>query len=140
MNEDEMREFEVPYYHTLEEVIEFVKSLETQANEYGTAAYCASLAATAMFNYICHREGLTGFQALCADLDILRRTRMIKGPFIILKLDDAMYPQYNLREKLESFLTDDSSLEWMRETAIKNLDENPDAHPAVISHWRELTS
>ena len=34
---------------------------------------------------------MTGFQVSCADLDISKRLRGIKGPFILLKAEDMLY-------------------------------------------------
>lgn len=139
MTEQECREFKVPYFDSIEELKEFIDSLDILNNDYGTAAYSMSLAGTAAFNYIAHKFGCTGFQASCADLDMVRRIRLIEGPFMISKLEDVVYPQSNLKGKLESFLTDSNSKEGLKKLALKNLTEYPDAHPAVVAHWIELS-
>jgi hypothetical protein len=57
-------------------------------------------------------------------------------PFMIVKAEDALYPQCDPREKLAEALR-----EWrpfLKEEAIKRLAESPDASRAVLAHWRYL--
>lgn len=82
--------------------------------------------------------GVTGFQAGCADLDILKRTRHIKGPFILLDGRDLLYPQYDLRAKLEDFLRENQ--QWAADEARKELAASPSAHPDVRAHWQHLAA
>lgn len=89
--EIEMRAEKVPWPETLEELTEYIASLTDREHDYGTCVYAMSLAATAAFQYVSKRLGVTGFQAGCADLDILRRTRSLDGPFIILKAEDMCF-------------------------------------------------
>lgn len=136
LNEKECRELNIPYFDSIEELKEFIESLDTLNNDYGTAAYSMSLAGVAAFNYIAHRFGCTGFQAGYADLDMIRRIRLIKGPFMIIDLENYLYPQYNLQERLNEFIKE--SNDWIIEQAKNNLKENPGAHPNVINHWKKL--
>lgn len=136
--EAECREFNVPYFNTKEELFKFIESLDELNNGYGTAAYAMSLAATAAFNYIAHRFGTTGFQSSCADLDIIRRTRLIKGPFMLIKLEDYLYPQNNVPEKLQKFISNQK--DWIKEEAKRLLKESEGkASPNVIAHWEKLS-
>jgi len=96
------------------------------------------MAATAAFYYVAHQLGVTGFQSSCADMDILRRTRSIKGPWMILKAEDALYPQYDLKAKLSEMLESGETRQWLKEEATKKLAENAGAHPNVIAHWKKL--
>lgn len=138
--EAEMREAKVPYPETIEQLSEYVESVVRREHDYGTAAYAMSLAATAAFNYVAHVLGTTGFQANCADLDVLRRTRLIKGPLMIIKGEDALYPQYDLTGRLRKALDDWKP--WLKEQAADKLKENEcdeiKADPAVIAHWKYL--
>lgn len=138
MNESECREFDVPWFKTSEELKEFIDSLDILNNDYGTAAYAMSLAATAAFRYIAHTFGCTGFQASCADLDFIRRTRGIKGPFLLMMGEDLLYPQYNLVQKLMDFINNKDVRNWTKEQAEKMLVESKEAHPKVVEHWRML--
>jgi hypothetical protein len=80
-----------------------------------------------------------GFQASCADLDFLRRTRSMDGPFIILKAEDMLYPQYDLPEKLREAM--ESWKEWAAEECAKKLEKSgEEAHPKVKAHWERLAS
>jgi hypothetical protein len=132
----EMRETKDPWPYTEKQLIEYIKSLTDRGHDYDTCVYALSLAALAAFNYVARKLGVTGFQSSCADLDFLRRNRSIKGPFIILKGEDALYPQCDLMEKLEKALAEWRP--WLRKEAKKRLAEGALAHPAVIAHWKEL--
>jgi len=134
--EAEMREAENPWPYTKEQLVEYITSLLDRPHNYGTCVYAMSLAATAAFNYMAHEIGSTGFQASCADLDFIRRSRGIKGPFMILKAEDALYPQYNLPEKLAEAMEEWKP--WLKEQAAKNLTDKDGAHPNVIAHWKKL--
>lgn len=137
MTEMEMRSAAVPTFDTQEELTAYIDSLISQPHDYGTCVYAMSMAATATFNYVAHRLGVTGFQASCADMDILRRTRRIEGSFILLKAEDLLYPQYDLRGKLEDWIGEQR--EWLREEAKKKLREgHVGAVPFVVAHWEEL--
>ena len=135
--EAEMREAEVPSIRTKEQLAEYVESLVRRPHDYGTCVYALSMASEAAFNYVAHVLGVSGFQASCADLDFIRRTRSMKGPFMLIKAEDALYPQYdlvgNLLESLEKWKP------WLKETAEKNLSErNEYIHPNVLAHWKKL--
>lgn len=138
--EQEMRDTTVPTFHSLEELKDYIDGLVKQQHDYGTCVYAMSMAATAAFNYVASQLGVTGFQASCADLDVLRRTRHIEGPFIFMQLRDLLYPQYNLHEKLNEFIA--SGQDWLKEEAAKQLakhvQEGDLAHPNVVAHWRKL--
>lgn len=134
--EQEMREASAPWPETVEELSTYVSSLVDRGHDYGTCVYAMSLAATAAFHFVAGKLGCTGFQASCADLDVLRRLRSIDGSFLILKAEDMVYPQYDLQARLAKFM--EESRPWVAEQAKKNLAEVKHAHPDVISHWRKL--
>lgn len=136
MNEQEMREAEVPTPHSLEELSAYIDGLTAQNHDYGTCVYAMSMAATAAFNYVAHKEGVTGFQASCADMDVLRRTRRLKGPFMLVDLTNHMYPQYDLVDRVHSAIEETS--DWYKEEAQRLLDANTEAVPSVIAHWQKL--
>lgn len=134
--ETEMRETPSPQPYTPEQLVEYVASVVDKQHDYGTCVYAMSLAATAAFNYVANKLGVTGFQASCADLDFIRRSRGIKGPFMLIKGEDALYPQYDLPEKLATAMKE--WVPWLKEEAAKKLAKNADAHPNVIAHWERL--
>lgn len=137
--EQEMRDYKVPFPQHLDELNEFIISLTERQHDYGTSAYAMSLAATAAFNYICSKLGTTGFQASCADLDFLRRTRNIDGPFMLITAEKMLYPQYSLQQQLAEAMGKWG--EWAAEEAKKKLAED-DGHAAesVVAHWKKLAN
>lgn len=139
MNEQELRDLKAPWPESVEELTEFIESLVNQEHDYGTCVYAMSLSAVAAFQYVASKLGCSGFQASCADMDILRRTRRMER-FIILDASNALYPQYNLQEKLTEYLAELKP--WLKEEAAKKLAENDgrDIHPDVRRHWEGLAS
>jgi hypothetical protein len=134
--EADMREAKDPWPCTIEQLVEYVQSVTKRQHDYGTCVYAMSLAATAAFNFVAHQLGVTGFQSSCADLDFLRRSRGIKGPFMLVKGEDFLYPQCDPRGKLAEALADWNP--WLCEQAAKKLAETPGAHPDVVAHWKRL--
>lgn len=161
MNEVDLRDSKEFWPKSLEELTTYIDGLIKQPQDYGTCVYVASLSAVAAFNYVCNELGLTGFQASCADLDIIRRTRSLEGPFRIVDYSSLLYPQYMNSERVpgyaEALQTDDIK-KWLKEEAAKRLAEfessptgsysdddgvlhtYPTAHPSVVEHWRMLAS
>lgn len=140
MNEKTLRELTVPTFSSVNELVKYIQTLKGIEHDYGTAVYAMSMAATATFNYMASNLGVTGFQASCADLDILRRTRNINGPFVILSLDRALYPQYDLHEQVDTFIH--GNIAWLRNEARALLEENESAEfkaaEEVVQHWKKL--
>lgn len=135
--EREMREAKVPYLKTEEELLDYIRSLVDRQHDYGTCVYAMSMSAVAALNYVASKLGVTGFQASCADLDILRRTRHIDH-FMIVDFDKALFPQYDLRAQLNAAL--EEAAPRLAVKAREKLAEAPDAHPSVVAHWRMLAA
>jgi hypothetical protein len=136
--EAQMRESAVPWPKTLKQLNEYIESLTKRNHDYGTCVYSVSMASVATFNYMAGVLGITGFQSGCADFDILRRTRHLKGPFMLIKGEDALYPQYDIPARVEKAL--DEWKPWLKEEAVKKLAESGIAHPDVVAHWEKLAS
>ena len=140
--EEEMREAKVPSPHTEQELLAYIKSLVDRPHDYGTCVYAMSMASVATFQYVAGKLGVTGFQASCADLNFLRRTRKIKTGFRIINYDNLMYPQYLTEEDFPSLPT----LLWdtkdqLAEQARKELEHTgTNSHPGVIAWWKVLAS
>lgn len=137
MTEQEMRASTVPWPKTLDELNSYIKTLSEQNHDYGTCVYAMSMAAVATFYYMSHVVGSTGFQAGCAELDFLRRTRGYER-FFITNLADLMYPQYVDKFKNYGQLIAENA-EWLVKEAKEMLSKSPNAHPDVISHWQMLS-
>ena len=134
--EQEMREEKAPTFATADELRDYIAALTEREHDYGTCVYAMSLAAVAAFNHVASKLGVTGFQASCADMDILRRTRRMER-FMILNFEDALYPQYDLHGELNAALRE--ARPWMAEQARERLaDDHTGAHPDVIAHWQRL--
>lgn len=136
LTERQMRESEVPSPLTKEQLLEYIESLTNRQHDYGTCVYAMSMAAQAAFNYVAGNLGVSGFQASCAGLEFVRRVGRIHGPFIILRAEDALYPQYNLEKNLRGMLNE--AAPWLKAEAKKKLEHTDHAHPAVIAHWEKL--
>lgn len=94
MTEKDMREMKAPWPKTILGLVRFIWKMLRQNDDYGKCVYAMSLSAVATFNYLSRKCGATGFQASCADMDILRRTRGYKAGFRIINYADLLYPQY----------------------------------------------
>jgi hypothetical protein len=137
MNEKEMRETTVPTFSTVEELSKYVTELSTQEHDYGTCCYAMSMAAVAAFNFMANKLGVTGFQASCADMDIIRRTSGLKR-FKVVDLENLLYPQYS--DKFLDFETEiQNNAKWLKTEALNNLKICPESHPNVIQHWKRLS-
>ncbi len=137
--EQEMHASEAPIPATSEELITYIESLISREHDYGTCVYAMSLAATAALNHVASKLGVTGFQASCADLDIIRRTRGIKGPFWITKADDLLYPQYDLHANLEDYIR--GCEPWLIDQAVELLKTTDEyVAPQVKEHWEKLAA
>lgn len=137
--ETEMRDSQAPTPETAEELAAYIADQVGGRHDYGSCVYAMSLAATAAFNYVASKLGVTGMQASCADLDVLRRTRRIKGPFAIIDANNMLYPQCDIQEKVREYLA--GWTPWAAKEAAKLLEEPLEyAHPNVIAHWKKLAS
>lgn len=132
-----MRAEKAPWPKTLAELNEYITSLKEKPHDYGTCVYAMSLSAVAAFGYVASALGVTGFQADCADLDFIRRTRNWKGPFIILNAENMLYPQYDLRNQLDEAM--EGWKEWASKEAVKLLDQ-PEGAAHVREHWERLAA
>lgn len=138
LTEEQMRDAKAPTPASTEELTAYIEGLVNRQHDYGTCVYAMSMAATAAFNMVASRLGATGFQASCADMDVLRRTRNMQGPFMVVDGAQALYPQYDLRNRLDEFLSE--AKPWLAKKARENLSSKTDVHPAVEAHWRELAA
>ena len=141
MTEQEMREVEVPTFDNADALAGYIKSLVEREHDYGTCVYAVSMAATAAFNFVARALGVTGFQASCADMDVLRRTSRMKHGFAILDYADLLYPQ--CRKKFDRLKWDRliaNNINGLSKAAALNLEESPNAHPDVVAHWKDLVA
>lgn len=139
MTEQEMRDFKVPTFDTIDELTEFVRGLVDQPHDYGTCVHAMSMAAVAAMNYVAKQLNVSGFQHSCADMDILRRNRGLEWG-CVQNFENLLYPQFadrypgwdqlliqhrdTLAERARKLLEGDLSL----------------VHPRVLAHWQKLAA
>jgi hypothetical protein len=141
MTEKELRESKVPYIKTESELVEYIGNLVDREHDYGTCVYAMSMAAVATYRYVGGKLGVTGCQASCADMDILRRNRMMNSGFMLLNYENLLYPQYCNKEYFPGWETlIKNNREHLAQKAQEKLAEHSDAHPDVIRHWKMLAN
>lgn len=137
--EQEIRNQEAPWFDSPDQLQKYINSLVERPQDYGSCVYAMSLAAVAAFQYVASKLGVTGFQASCADLDFIRRTRNIKGPFMLVNAEKMLYPQYDIRSDLEEAI--EKWKPWAAEQAEKKLTEVTGfVAESVKNHWIYLAS
>lgn len=138
----ELREMDVPWPDSKEELMDYIDTLIGRNHTYGTCVYAMSMSAVATFRYVSSELGVTGFQASCADLDILRRTRRLEHGFTLLDFGKLLFPQYWAEDHFPSpeTLVEDN-MEHLQEAAQERLDDNGEKmHPNVRSHLQTIAS
>ena len=139
--EKEMCEAKAPWPKTMKELTEYINSLTEREHDYGTCVYAMSLAAVATFNYIGAKLGTTGFQAGCADMDILNRTRNMTCGFRIINYENLLYPQYLNSDHFPTptqILMENKA--HLAEEARKRLAERGPFHPEVKARLEYVAS
>ena len=143
---------------TLTELSDYIQSLvafeEDGGSGYEKSADAMWKAAAAAFNLVAREVGATGFQASWAALKFYGEVMHVECPFMIVRLEDALFPQYDIPGRVRGWM--DESGEWVREKAAEKLaayeadpvhdwtdDEGvehhtPTASPHVVEHWRAL--
>lgn len=142
MTETEMRDLQAPTPQTIYALDAFITELVDRPHDYGTCVYAMSLAATAALNYVANKLGVSGFQASCADMDILRRTRGFDWGRII-SYENLLYPQYCDDEHFPSWRTmlNDADIRTeLAKRAAQLLIDSPNAHEHVVAHWKRLAA
>lgn len=140
MTEEQLRELNMPWPKTKEELDEMISTLVERQHDYGTAVYAMSLSAIAAYHYVANQLGVSGFQASCADLDFIRRARCLKGPFRFHSYEQALYPQYEQDYRNE--VIHQSVADWLKKEGQRLVEETPDQdnhpNPRFIAHIKLL--
>ena len=137
LTEQQMRKADVPTLDTTQELAAYIESLTDREHDYGTCVYAMSMAAVAAFNHVARKLGVTGFQASCADLDVLRRTRQLDCPFMLIKASDMLYPQYDIENDVRA--AQHEWLPWAADEARKLLaGDITHTSQGVLERWRQL--
>lgn len=140
--EKQMREHQVPVPRTLFQLARYLGRLLWMRHNRATAIHAVSAAAAATFLHMAYRYGLTGFEAGHADLEILRRTRDIQGPCMLVTLEDDLFPHNRIRTKVSRWLDSKEARAWLAQQAKIKLETYPvrDVAPHVIAHWNALVA
>lgn len=139
MNEEQLRAAATPWPKTEEELVEVVRSVGDREHDYGTCVYAMSIAAVAAMNYVASKLGVTGFQASCAQMDIIRRERGWQHGFMLINYENLLYPQYDeqLRVSPEKILADPKNRKYFAQEALKLLATDKGSE-SVRAHWEKL--
>jgi hypothetical protein len=144
MSECDMGDAADPKIKSIDDLSELIRALTEREHDYGTCCYAMSIAAVAAFKYVAGALGVSGFQASCADLDILRRTRRLKHGFSIVDYENLLYPQYCNAEHFpgwEQMIRENISiLAGAAKERIESTDHGTCAHPDVLAHWKWIVS
>lgn len=130
-----------PWPKSRQELDNIIDNIISAEHDYNTSAEAATDAAVAAFNYVSSELGLTGFQAGWAGMQFIKRTKAIEGPFMIIKIEDALYPQYDIKQRVQDYL--EECKPWLKEQAQKKLDEldlNDTISLMVWEHWEKLAN
>lgn len=136
-SEKDLRAAKVPWPRSEADLLRIIRAVNKRQHDYGTCVYAMSIAAEASYNYVAHVLGVTGFQASCADLDFLRRTRGLKYGFQILNYENLLYPQYTDRFPTRSQILKDN-IDEIGKAAEELLAQKERVHPEVKRHWEDL--
>lgn len=106
---------------------------------YGKCVEVMWRAAYLAMEVVSRELGVTGFQHSIACGEAYRNLAGIDGPFMVLRIEDALYPQYDLHARLAEAL--DDSRPWLAKEAAKNLaGDLAHVHPEVVAHWHILAA
>lgn len=136
--EAEMRGADVPFIDGLAELTEYIDGLVHRPHDYGTCVYAMSMAGVAAMKHVASALGMTGFQASCADMDVIRRMRGIEGPFALFKASDLCYPQYDLPARFAEWMRDSAG--WVADECARLRESSHDKRVSdtVRAHWDEM--
>jgi hypothetical protein len=124
---------------TEDELLAVIRDAIAKGTDYNGSAEALSTCAVAAFMYAASVVGASGFQGEWAALRAYGEVMGIKGPFAVLRGEDLVYPQYDLRRKVEGYI--DEWTPWAAEKARENLlGDLSHVHPEVLAHWRALAA
>lgn len=106
---------------------------------YSQSADAMWKAAALAFNFAASQVGATGFQASWAALRFYAEVMHVECPFMLIKAEDALYPQYDLLGSVATWLGEQE--QWLSEQAAAKLAQPHDhAVRPVVEHWQRLAA
>jgi hypothetical protein len=124
---------------TLKSLPGFLAELAEHSHDYNTVVYAVAAAALAAARALDRTPhgGITGFQAGGVFWEFYSEWLSEKGPCKMVKYENMLYPQY--ASSFGKTVTSDT-WKWLRQEAAKHLSEQPNAHGAVVDHWRSIVA
>ena len=139
LNEEGMRDAQLPWPRTQEELLAQIDMLVSRTHDCGTSVYAMSMGALAAFHYVSHKLGVTGFQASCADMDFIARTRHWEYGGRVLDYGDLLYPQYEYKfDEVDFWPLIHANIKPLAKAARKKLAEAGTVNPDVKAHWERI--
>lgn len=142
----EKPEKEVPWPKTMEELAAYIEEMVVWPNKtedsgegYGRCVYAMSNAALAAFRYVAGRQDVTGFQASMAEMQFVSDSRGMKHGWMLLNADDLLYPQYDLRAKVDAWINT-TETRLADAAKAKLAEDGSHAHPEVRKHWERIAA
>jgi hypothetical protein len=125
----------------IEDLANQIQEIVSKSYSYEDAPNALAEAALLAFNFVASELGVSGYQASYADMVFLSKSRLIKGPFAIVKAEDMLYPQYDILKDVQKHLDTWSS--WVAEEATRRLKGSANLYSpsfTVIDHWKKLAA
>ena len=123
------------------ELFRFIHELTTKyQNDYGTSVHLAVALMKAVFEYVEHLEGFTGFQVDCMKWLVLKKIFLVNDVIgmKLVKYSDILYPQYI--EKFGKTIIDKEQHNLIVKMAKDKLAKHSMASVSVIEHWKRLVA
>lgn len=116
----------------------FIAEMMSQPQDYNTVVETVAACAIAAARAADRSEygGITGFQAGGVMWRFIQRWLSIEGPMKLVRYEDMLFPQY---ENQYTSIGKDTWT-WVQEQAKKKLQEHPEVHPKVLSHWKSIVA
>lgn len=129
---------DVPFFANIADLMRYIGS-QCKVNDYEDVPQALSNIAVASFEYAAYTMDVSGAQASFAHLIMLKKLRRMEDGFSVLDYNDLLYPQMLFKIPTVEALLEDNK-EHLAKKAKQMLNEAPDAHPAVITHWKRLVA
>ena len=116
--------------------------LGVESDGYGKCVEAMWRAGYLAHEFAAHQLGVSGFQHSMSSLHLLGALRRIEGPYMIVDASEALFPQYDLRSKVDNFLKSDDTRRWLADKATERLAEHESGvvSPCVMAHWWKLVA
>jgi hypothetical protein len=122
-------------------------TLGIETDGYGKCVEAMWRAAYMAHEMVAAKLGVTGFQHGHSSLVLVGKLHDLKGPYMLIDIEQALYPQYDLGGRVAEYLATTATRTWLADEAQKRLDLHNQggsggghAVPVVVEHWRKLVA